>query len=123
VWPEDFALSLGRRAGFVPKGNRSPDLRLTSEIVEALVLMYVADGQTLPWEELWAKLRGELGIVIGVDTFEDRRALEEVGVAQVSAEHLAKNAEAVLTAAVERGVARRLPDSGAEAGGVCGDLH
>ena len=84
--------------------------------------MYVPDGQAVEWNTLWQKIGEELGLVVGVDTFQDRRALNQRGGLLVSAEDLASNNEGLLSAAIVRGVARRLPDSGAEAGGVCGDL-
>jgi len=123
TWPEEWVYALGRRTGFLPPGGgRAQYLRMTPELVEALVLMFVADGVTLAWEDLWRCIRQELGLIIGADTFLDRRALSDAGVPPASAASLSSNNDEVLLAGCIRGVARHLPDSGAEAGGICGDL-
>ena len=69
------------------------------------------------WVELWRKIRRKLGVVIGVDPVGDAKVLDKAGALYVNRERLQENAERVLRAAIERGVARRLPDSGAEAAG------
>lgn len=121
-WPDEFAVRLGRRAGCVlPKTDRAGwgrHLALTPELVEVLVLMHVARGhRAIPWSRFWARVRDELGVVIGANATEDREFLARAGVENVSDEGLADNAEAVLVHAVHRGVARRLPDGEAEVGG------
>lgn len=121
-WPDLFAVALGRKIGCVmPLSDRAgwgKHLALTSELVEALVLTRVPHGaRAIPWRRLWAEVRDELGIVIGANPSADAQYLASAGVDNVSIERLSDNAEAFLTQAVRRGVARRLPDGGAEAGG------
>lgn len=122
-WPEDFIISLGRKAGCVlPRRDNAgwgKRLALTPDLIEVLVLMYVPpDAPPRPWREVWADIRAELGLVIGANELQDATLLEEVGVSLVSLEAMERNSEAALELAVRRGVGRRLPDSGAEAGGA-----
>lgn len=122
-WPDEFIISLGRKAGCVlPKKDQAgwgKRLALTADLVEVLVLMFSPPGGApLPWREIWAAARRELGLVIGADELQDATLLEGAGVALMSMEDLARNSEAALELAVRRGVARHLPDSGAEAGGA-----
>ncbi len=122
-WPDTFAIALGRKAGCVmPKRDQAgwgKHLVLTGDVVEALILMFVPPGcPAEPWPNLWDRVRTELGLVIGADDFGDPQVLRSTGVLHVSAEDLAKNSDNVLAMAIRRGVARRLPDSGAEAGGA-----
>lgn len=121
-WPEEFIISLGRKAGCVlPKRDHAgwgKRLALTPDLVEVLVLMYSPPGgDPVPWSELWASVRRELGLVIGANELQDATLLEGAGVSLMSMEDLERNSEAALDLAVRRGVARHLPDSGAEAGG------
>ena len=122
-WPDTFAIALGRKAGCVlPKRDQAgwgKHLVLTGDLIEALVLMFVPPGEPPEaWPLLWERVREELGLVIGANDYEDPQLLRASGVLQVNAEDLAKNSDNVLAAAIRRGVARRLPDSGAEAGGT-----
>lgn len=121
-WPDSFALALGQREGFVlPKDRRAgwlPYLALSPEHVELLVLMQIgAEEDALPWRELWATIRSSLGLVIGAAPSVDATALGDAGVPHVSLDDLARNARRLLDASVRRGVAQRLPDSGAIAKG------
>jgi hypothetical protein len=120
-WPEEFVLALGRRSGCIlPRTNRAGWGRyvsLTPDHVEALVLMFSPPGaRARPWREVWAAAHEELGLLIGANEYHDAQALRGAGVVHVNMEELVKNCELVLGLAVERGVARRLPDRGAEAG-------
>jgi hypothetical protein len=122
-WPDTFAIALGRKAGCVmPKKDQAgwgKHLVLTGELVEALVLMFVPPDQPpSPWTELWERIRDELGLVVGANAYEDLQRLRAAGVLQTSLEDLTKSGDNVLSMAIRRGVARRLPDSGAEAGGA-----
>lgn len=122
-WPERFAYGLGRRAGCVlPREDRAgwgKHLALTPEHVEALVLMVVPRGSTpMPWRAFWAQVRERFGIVVGANAAADAVALRQIGVPHASPQQLAANANMLLAQAVRRGVARRLPDSGAEVGGA-----
>ena len=121
-WPHDFAVKIGRKVGCVlPTNNHAgwaPHLALSPELVEVLVLMHVASGErAMPWSRFWGRVRDELGVVIGANATEDIEFLARAGVENVSDESLADNAEAILTSAVRRGIARRLPDGEAEVGG------
>lgn len=121
-WPDDFAVKIGRKVGCVlPLSDRAGwgrHLALSPELVEVLVLMYVASGQRpILWSRFWARVREELGVVVGVNPTEDVNFLAQVGIENVSTEALGDNAEAILEQAVRRGVARRLPDGEAEVGG------
>lgn len=121
-WPDDFAVKIGRKAGCVlPMSDRAGwgrHLALSPELVEVLVLMHVASGQrAILWSRFWARVREELGVVVGVNPTEDIAFLVHTGVENVSHESLEDNAEAILDHAVRRGVARRLPDGEAEVGG------
>lgn len=121
-WPDRFAVSIGRKAGCVlPSSDRAGwgrHLALTPELVEVLVLMHVPSGARPPtWTRFWARVRDELGVVIGANPTEDIAFLARAGVENVGDEALADNAETTLTHAVRRGVARRLPDGEAEVGG------
>lgn len=122
-WPERFAVALGRKVGCIlPRRDQAGwgvHLALTPELVEVLVLMSVPPGaEPLPWVKLWKGLREDLGIVIGASPSLDAEALRRAGVAHISLERLHDNSELLLSQAARRGVARRLPDSGAEAGGA-----
>jgi hypothetical protein len=121
-WPDKFAVALGRKAGCVlplkDQAGWGTHLALTPELVEVLIMMSVPHGaHAEPWAKLWKRLREELGIIIGASPSSDAEALRRAGVLSVSLERLAENSELLLRQAVRRGVARRLPDSGAEAGG------
>jgi hypothetical protein len=120
-WPDAFAAALGAKAGCVlPKrsgfgwGKR---LTLNGELAEVLILMFVQSGTREPWRSMWKRVRDHLGIVVGVEPHADADILEGAQVRHVSLEHLATAAEILLESAVRRGVARTLPDSGAEVGG------
>ena len=120
--PDTFAIFLGRQIGCVqPKRDQAGwgrFLVLTPELLEVLVLMFVPpDAPPLLWPNLWRQIRDELGIIIGANAHSDSHELDAVGVLHVSLEELAENSNKHLATAVRRGVARRLPDSGAEAGG------
>lgn len=122
-WPEDFIISLGRKAGCVlPRKDQAgwgKRLALTPDLIEVIVLMYSpSTGVSVPWSELWAGVRREMGLVIGANELQDAILLESAGVSLMSMEDLERNNEAALDLAVRRGVARHLPDSGAEAGGA-----
>lgn len=121
-WPEVFAIALGRKLGCVlPREDRAgwgKYLCLTPEMAEVLILMQVpSTDPPRRWNRLWAQIRDGLGIVVGADPHTDARVLAQCGVLHIDRELLKKNGEEVLRAAVTRGVARRLPDAGAEAGG------
>jgi hypothetical protein len=121
-WPDQFFIHFGRRAGCVlPRTDRAGwgrHLALTAELMELLILMFVPRGAPpRPWGDFWRAVRGELGIIVGSNASADVAALEEIGIHNVSAEQLAENAEMMLASAVRSGVARRLPDGGAEVGG------
>ncbi len=121
--PRNFAIALGKKAGCIqPRRDNAgwgKRLALHPDLLEALILMYVPDGAPpLRWPVLWAQVRDELGLIIGANSYEDAQALKRAGVVQLSLSLLARSSEEVLELAVRRGVARRLPDSGAEASGV-----
>jgi hypothetical protein len=121
--PHQFAISLGKQVGCVqPKTDRAgwgKRLVLHADLLEAIILMYVPDGATaLPWARLWASVRDELGLVIGANEYTDMLFLTEGGILQVNMEELSKCSDTLLAQAVTRGVARHLPDDGAEAGGA-----
>jgi hypothetical protein len=121
-WPDLFATAFGRRAGCVlPKMDKAGwgvHLALPGEFVEMLVLMSVPPGAPpIPWRELWRGLRKDLGLVIGASAAADAEALRAAGVEGASLERLSENASVALDFGVRLGVARRLPDSGAEVGG------
>ena len=93
-------------------------MTLTPDLMEALVLMYVPAGSSpLRWQALWARVRDDLGLVVGADEHADAVVLREAGVLHVNRDDLGRNNDIFLRQAVRRGIARRLPDSGAEAGG------
>ncbi|HEU4403957.1 MAG TPA: hypothetical protein VFS43_01485 [Polyangiaceae bacterium] len=120
-WPDAFAVGLGRKAGCVlPKKEAAGwgvHLALNPEMIELLVLMAVPGGaRPVPWGDLWRRLRDELGIVVGANAAADAEALR-AACEGVSLEKLTENAATALGFGVRLGVARRLPDSGAEAGG------
>jgi hypothetical protein len=121
-WPEDFAVALGRKAGCVlPRRDQAgwgKHLALTSDMVEALILSGTQADAAVSWTDLWAAIREDIGLVVGVGDFDDTKFLREGGVLHVDLDALARNSEIILDQAVRRGVARRLPDSGAEAGGA-----
>lgn len=120
-WPQESILSLGRRAGLIlPRSTKAGwgnYLALSPEMVEVLSLMLIPWGERRPWRDFWAEIRERLGVVVGATDDEDLRCLEATGVVNVSLEDLSNSAEIILDQAVRRGVARRLPDSGAEIGG------
>ncbi len=121
-WPDEFAVRFGRKVGCVLPMKDSAGwgrhLALSPELVEVLVLMYVANGErAVQWSYFWSRVRDELGVVIGANATEDIEFLSRAGVENVSDESLVDNAETILTHAVRRGVARRLPDGEAEVGG------
>jgi hypothetical protein len=120
-WPDSFVAALGAKAGCVlPKrggfgwGKR---LTLTGELAEVLILMFTPPGSREPWRTLWRRVRDHLGIVVGVEPHVDAELLESARVRHVSLEHLAMASQGLLESTVRRGVARTLPDSGAEVGG------
>jgi hypothetical protein len=122
-WPDQFAKHLGRKVGCVrPLDDRAgwgSHLALTPELVDVLVLTSVPPGKTSrPWTQVWQEIRADLGVVVGAEPAADARVLADAGVRNVSREKLEANAEALLREAVRRGVARRLPDGGAEAIGA-----
>lgn len=120
-WPDEFAISFGRRVGCImPKVEVGwgKYLALPSEFFEVLTLMFVPRGSApSEWHKFWRDVRERLGIVVGANAYADATELNKIGVENVSVERLAENAEIMLKQAVRRGVARRLPDSGAEVGG------
>jgi hypothetical protein len=121
-WPTDFASKLGRATGFVlPKDGRAGwgnYLSLSPEALELLVLMFVRSGERLEWRSFWSRVRDELGIIVGANQSEDAKALDDAGVPLVSLQDLEDNVEVFLEQSTQRGVARRLPDAGAEVGGT-----
>ena len=122
-WPERFALALGRKAGAIlPRDNRAgwgQYVALSPEHVEVLVLMFAdPGGASLSWSALWRAIRDELGIVVGASPYQDAGYLEDAGVMPCEFEALATNAQQLLDQSCRRGVARLLPDSGAEVGGA-----
>jgi hypothetical protein len=121
--PNVFALSLGKQVGCVrPKTDRAgwgKHLVLHEDLLEALILMFVPDGAPpLPWSQLWSQIGAELGLYVGANEYTDMMALTEGGVVHVNLQELTQCSATLLAQAVRRGVARRLPDSGAEAGGA-----
>lgn len=120
-WPQDGMVAFGRRGGFIlPKDNRAGwgvYLCLTPEAVEVLALMLLPWGERVSWTEFWAEVRRRYGVVVGANQHEDAEFLSSAGVSNASLEDLSRNAMALLEQSVERGVARLLPDSGAEVGG------
>jgi hypothetical protein len=121
-WPERFVYALGRRTGCVlPRQNKAgwgKRLALTPEHVEALVLMIVPSGDRMQWKDFWRIVRDRFGIVVGANVSADALALRQSGVPHINEQHLKANASALLAQAVRRGVARHLPDNGAEVGGT-----
>ncbi len=120
-WPDAFAAALGRKAGFVgPPTDRAgwgKYVCLTPDLLEVLILMFSdPGGAARGWRELWAEVRDELGVAVGAEPDKDDRLLRDAGVRQVSLEQLELSAERLLDQAAARGLARRLPDSEAEAG-------
>ncbi|KYF48529.1 hypothetical protein BE04_37715 [Sorangium cellulosum] len=121
-WPDQFAMYFGRKAGCVlPKADKAGwgvHLALSGEFVELLVLMSVPrDAPPAAWRDIWRGLRDDLGLMIGASAAADAEVLRGAGVEGVSLERLTDNASLALDFGVRLGVARRLPDSGAEAGG------
>jgi len=122
-WPERFALALGRKAGVIlprdTRGGWGQYAALSPEHVEVLALMFAdPGGASLSWNALWLAIRDELGIVVGANPYQDARYLEDAGVMHCELEALAMNAQLLLDQSCRRGVARLLPDSGAEVGGA-----
>jgi hypothetical protein len=121
-WPDEFLISFGKKAGCIlPRTDHAgwgKHLALTAEHLELLILMTVPPtAPPVPWTDFWRKIRDRFGLVVGANASADVAALEASGVHNVSTEELADNAEALLAQAVRRGVARRLPDGGADVGG------
>jgi hypothetical protein len=121
-WPDQAAVSFGRKTGCVlPKKDQAGwgvHLALSAEYVELLVLMSVPPGSPpREWRGIWRGVREDLGIVIGANAAADGEALRAVGIEGTSLEKITANAAAALQFGVRLGIARRLPDSGAEAGG------
>jgi hypothetical protein len=121
-WPDRFALGLGRQAGIIlPRDDRAgwgKYFALSPEHVEVLTLMHVPHGERRPWRDFWRSVREGLGVLVGANAPAEAVALREAGVPHVGVESLAANANELLAQACRRAVARRLPDSGAEVGGV-----
>jgi len=121
-WPERFVYALGRRTGcLLPRQNKAgwgKRLALTPEHIEALVLMIVPCGERMQWKEFWRITRDRFGVVVGANVSADALALRQSGVPHINEQHLKENAAALLAQAVRRGIARHLPDSGAEVGGT-----
>jgi hypothetical protein len=121
-WPEDFVISLGRKAGCVlplhPQAGWGKHIALTPDLVEVLVLMFTDPGaRPVPWRVLWGQIADELGLMVGANLGRETERLHAMGVLHLDLDAIARNNDAVLGVAIARGVARRLPDSGAEAGG------
>ncbi len=121
-FPDGFAIALGKTTGCIrPRSDQAgwgKYMTLHPDLIEALILMSAPPGAPpLPWSVLWRQLRDELGLIIGASEFQDAQALKQAGVLQLKLQDLSQNSDAMLAMAVRRGVARRLPDSGAEAGG------
>lgn len=120
-WPEEFMVALGRKAGLVmplrDHGGWGKHLCLTPDALEALILMFIPVGQTISWKSLWEQISGELGLIIGVGEDADRARLREAGMLQLRSQALEQCASNALAIALERGLARRLPDEGAEVSG------
>jgi hypothetical protein len=118
--PDTFIARFGPRVGCVlPKGRSrwGRHFALTPELVEVLVLMLLGRGETATWSSFWTRVAAEFGVHIGANPSKDVEALAAIGVDNVSPEDLIENSEALLSLAVRRGVARRLPDGEAEVGG------
>ncbi len=124
-WPDEFAISFGKKAGVIlPKrdhGGWGKHLALTPDLLEALVLMFVPAGaEPLRWSDFWHEVYEELGVVCGAEPHADFRRLQEAGVLRMDLQGIDESGNIMLDLAVRRGVARRLPDSGAEVGGELG---
>lgn len=122
-WPDTFALSLGKKIGAIgPRHDQAgwgKHMTLTADLVEVIVLMFAPAGAPpQSWRGLWAKVRDELGVLIGADEYQDSESLSRAGVPAVDLEALGANNDVFLEMACRRGIARRLPDSGAEVSGV-----
>lgn len=120
-WPDSFAAALGRLAGFVqPKTDRAGwgrYLCLTGDILETMLLMYTPpSGEALQWNALWGTVGEELGLVVGANPYEDDLLLAEAGMEHLPGDSLFASSEILLDCAVQRGLAKRLPDSEAEVG-------
>jgi hypothetical protein len=120
--PQAALKSFGRRCGFVrPRGDRAGwpvRVHLDGDLITALVLMFTTPEEgVVPWKTLWRRVGDDLGLFIGVNPSVDAARLRAIGVEDAPLAALDENGERALVAAVEQGVARRLPDSGAEAGG------
>jgi hypothetical protein len=120
-WPQESILALGRRAGLIQPRNLKAGwgsyLALSSEMVEVLGLMLLPWGERMSWRAFWALVRERFGFIIGANDDDDMNRLNAAGVLNVSLEELSDNSERLLEYSVRRGIARRLPDSGAEIGG------
>ena len=122
-WPDAFAITLGKKIGAVgPRHDQAgwgKHMTLTADLVEVIVLMFAPAGQPpQSWRGLWGQVRERLGVLIGADEFQDSEALASAGVPAVDLEALGANNDVFLEMACRRGIARRLPDSGAEVSGV-----
>ncbi len=118
--PDKFINAFGSRVGCVlPKGPSrwGRICVLTPELVEVLVLMLLEGDKTATWSDFWARVAAEFGLHIGANPSKDVDALAAIGVENIGPEDLIENSEALLSLAVRRGVARRLPDGEAEVGG------
>lgn len=121
-WPDEFIIHFGRRVSCVhprvDKAGWGKHLALTPELLETLALMTVPRGApALPWAQFWRIIRDRFGLIVGANACSDVATLDGAGVHNVSAEELSNNAELLLAQGVTRGIARRLPDGGAEVGG------
>jgi hypothetical protein len=121
-WPETALTAVGRRAGFVEpqsdNGGWPKRLVLAPDHIEALILMFSSpDSKALGWSDFWGLVAENLGLRVGANLSRDAHDLRQAGLNQVNPVALSVNAEQLLAIAVTRGVARRLPDSGAEVGG------
>jgi hypothetical protein len=118
-WPDSFAAALGKQSGFIDGGGYGWGRRfvLSGEMTEVLVLMSVSAGERVDWRSLWTGVRDHLGLVVGAQAHVDAQVLESAGVLHVSFEELSRSSEVLLERAIRRGVARHLPDSGAQVGG------
>lgn len=122
-WPEGFFNALGKKIGAIgPKNNNAgwkKYLTLTPELLEVLILMFIdPGGAPMPWRALWQQITEELGVIVGVNRDAERELLEGHQMMFADLNQLEENSEVFLAQAIARGVARRLPDRGAEVGGA-----
>lgn len=121
-WPDQFAMAFGRKAGVIlprrDQGGWGKHVALTPDLLEAIVLMFVAAGaRPVRWEDLWQQVYEDLGLLVGANPHDDFLRLREIGVVQMDLQGIDAVGSTMLELAVRRGVAQRLPDSGAEVGG------